>query len=406
MVKTILLISPYWKEEHRWMVSTVKLAELWQRLGYRVVVVCMGKPLTPSPSPISLSSSSGRTMGCPGGAVGRGAHIERISETLTICRKKDFFLPDPWNYGIAFGFFGLVRRIIHAERPDMVVINKLLFWTSLSAIPLALFGRRPFVLTDTFVGITWWPRGLLPKVGAAIYAWTLGWLILLCARRVVLFHPQPESLLKRLHIAKKTQVIPTGVDVARYSLARNSMETDNQQPATSQRVTVTYVGRLESVKGVADYLAAAASLQKDFPQVRVQVVGWFKPGHPLEAQYRDRVTFTGLRHDIPDILRMTDIFVLPSYGEGLSNALQEAMASGCACIASDVGGNRFLIQNGISGLLFPAGDREALRSHLRRLIEDPVKLRSLGLAARKRIEETFDWKKVGEQYRILFANHC
>ncbi|MDD5103110.1 MAG: glycosyltransferase [Candidatus Peribacteraceae bacterium] len=387
-MKTILLISPYWKEEHRWMVSSVKLAELWQRLGYRVVVACMGKPLSPSPSP-----------------EGRGGHVERVSDTLTIYRKKDFFLKDPWNYGIAFGFTGLVRRIIREERPDLVVINKILFWTSLAAIPLALSGRRPLVLTDTFVGITWWPRGLLPRIGAAMYAWTFGWLILLCARRVVLFHPQPASLLKRLCISGKTLVIPTGVDVTRFSMRGE----ENEQQATLQRVTMTYVGRLESVKGVADYLAAAVSVLRDFPQTQVQVVGWYpstssgQVNHPLVNQYQKQATFTGLRHDIPDILRTTDIFVLPSYSEGLSNALQEAMASGCACVASDVGGNRFLIQNGVSGLLFPAGDREALRSHLRRLLEDPAKRRSIGEAARKRIEDVFDWKVVGEQYRAVFG---
>ncbi|MFH1671012.1 MAG: glycosyltransferase, partial [Patescibacteria group bacterium] len=116
--------------------------------------------------------------------------------------------------------------------------------------------------------------------------------------------------------------------------------------------------------------------------------------------------FTGLRDDVADILSKTDIFVLPSYSEGLSNALMEAMASGCACIATEVGGNRFLIQNGISGFLFQPGDRDALRAHLRRLIEDKGKRTSLGEAARKRIEEEFDWKVVGEKYRALFDNMC
>jgi len=435
------------------MVSTVKLSELWQRMGYRVVVACMGHKE---------------------GQEGKGGKesVERVSETLTIYRKKDFFLPDPWNYGIAFGFFGLVRRIIREEKPDLIIINKLLFWTSLSAIPLTIGGRRPIVLTDTFVGITWWPRGLMPRIGAAIYAWTLGWIILLCAKRVVLFHPQSESLLRKLCIAHKTEVIPTGIDATAFFPSRSSSllgstsipqplpppsfakasEGREEEGAHRQQIsqpqtqtsplssavrghegpscpergegdrgrgwnskernegrgghlTVTYVGRLESVKGVADFLAAAVSVLRDFPQVRVQVVGWFKQDHPLVAQYRDRVIFTGLRHDIPEILASTDIFVLPSYSEGLSNALMEAMASGCACIASDVGGNRFLIQNGVSGFLFPAGDHEALRAHMRRLLTDPAKLRSLGGAARKRIEDLFDWKKVGEQYRTLF-NAC
>jgi glycosyltransferase involved in cell wall biosynthesis len=69
----------------------------------------------------------------------------------------------------------------------------------------------------------------------------------------------------------------------------------------------------------------------------------------------------------------------------------------------DVGGNRFLIQNGVSGFLFPAGDREALQSHLRRLIEDSAKRDMLGKAARQRIEQMFSWNVVGELYRKLFG---
>ena len=345
------------------MVSSVKLAELWQRLGYRVVVACMGAK----------------------------TETEVVSETLVIYRKKDFFLPDPWNYGIAFGFCGLVRRLLKTEKPDLIVVNKLLFWTSLSVIMLRLMRRRVIVCTDTFVGITWWPRGWLPRIGAAIYAWTIGWLILLCASRVVLFHPQSERLLKRLCIAKKTEVIPTGIDPAPYAGAKT----------THDGITVTYVGRLESVKGVEDFLAAATALQNEVP-LTIQVVGWYKERHPLVEQYRDRVSFPGLRHDIPEVLKTTDIFVLPSFSEGLSNALMEAMASGCACIASDVGGNRFLLQSGVSGFLYPAGDREALRAHIRRLIDDPAKRKMIGEMARKRITGHFSWEVVGKLYKELF----
>jgi glycosyltransferase involved in cell wall biosynthesis len=84
----------------------------------------------------------------------------------------------------------------------------------------------------------------------------------------------------------------------------------------------------------------------------------------------------------------------------------EAMASGCACVASEVGGNRFLIQNGISGFLFPAGDREALRSHLRRLIEDPAKRHALGEAAQRRIGDMFSWENVGKRYSALFERYA
>lgn len=364
-MKTILLISPYWKERHRWMVSSLKLAELWQRLGYRVVVACMGE----------------RT------------ETVKVSDTLTVHCRKDFFLKDPWNYGIAFGFSRFVRTLVAQERPEIVVVNKVLFWTSLSLFALRLRGIKVLLLSDTLVGMTWWPRGLVPRIGAALYAWTIGWLLLRSASRIVFFHPQPASLLRRLGIAGKTEVIPTGIDPEPY-----------RRGPSAAGVRVAYVGRLESVKGVDDFLAAAVPLLGTCPGLSLQVVGWHAASHPLVERYRHQVQFLGLRDDVPSLLSMTDIFVLPSHSEGLSNALMEAMASGCACIASDVGGNRFLIQNGVSGFLFPAGDREALAAHIRRLIDDASKRGAMGEAARRRIEEHFSWRIVGGLYERLFRS--
>lgn len=332
-----------------------------------------------------------------------GTWVEHVSTTLEIHRIPDLFLPDPWNYGIAFGFSGYALRIARELKPDIIIVNKVLFWSSIALLRLRLAGYRVLLTTDALVGITWWPRGTIAKVCAAVYAWTLGWLILKCATKIVFFHPQPPAILKKLGIGEKSCVIPTGIDQQGYGLGLRvgDEKVPNPNPRPSS-LTLTYIGRLESVKGADDFVAAALEVKKSHPELMVQVVGWSKPDHPLVKKYGDSVMFTGLRSDIPAILSATDIFVLPSHSEGLSNALMEAMASGCACIASDVGGNRFLIQNGVSGFLFPAGDRSALASHIRRLVEDPAKRKSLGEQARKRIEDVFSWEKVGEQYRKLF----
>jgi glycosyltransferase involved in cell wall biosynthesis len=366
-MKTILLISPYWKEPHRWMVSSYKLTDLWQRLGYRVVVACMG----------------------PAGK-------EVVSPTLTIYRKKDIFLKDPWNYGIAFGFGGFVKKIVKEEKPDVIVCNKILFWTSISVLWLRLSGRKTILLTDALVGITWWPRGWLPRLAARLYAWTLGWWIMRAAEKIVFFHPQPEKVLKRLGVLGKSIVIPTGIDPSPYDGSPKTIKEDHTE------ASMVYVGRMESVKGVGDFLAAAVRVKERYTKATVKAVGWYKEEHPLVKKYETAAEFTGLRSDIPEVLKSADIFVLPSYSEGLSNALMEAMSSGCACVATDVGGNAYLIQNGVSGFLYPAGDREALAGHLRRLVEDPAKRLAIGAAARKRIDEQFSWKVVGERYKKLF----
>lgn len=366
-MRTILLISPYWKEPHRWMASSVKLAELWQRLGYRVIAVTMGAE----------------------------TKTEVVSPTLTIHFKKDLFLPDPLNFGICLGFGGLVRRLIREEKPDHIVCNKILFWPSFCLPWLRLLGHRVTLLTDALVGMTWWPRSRFVGAIMAAGAWTMGWLVMLSAERIVFFHPQPETLLRRLGVLRKSRVIPQGIDLAGFGPS-SLRESDG-------KVVVTYVGRLESVKGADDFAAAAAPLKRQFPKVSIRVAGWYKPGHPLVDQYRDDIEFMGLRHDIPAVLAESDIFVMPSYSEGLSNAIMEAMASGCAVIASAVGGNPYLIENGVSGLLFEPGDRAALQSHIRRLIEDSAKRTALGKAAQVKVEREFSWEVVGKKYAQLFS---
>lgn len=351
------------------MVSSVKLAELWQRLGYRVVAVCMGA----------------RT------------ECNKVSETLTIYAVKDMFIPDPFNYGIAPSFFKQVSKACKTEKPDIIVVNKILYWSTISLLLLRLQGKKVILITDVLLGMTWWPRSIVAKLCGALYAWTLGWLLLLAASRVVFFHPQPDGLLRVLGVRGKSQVIPTGIDESEYRKGTRG---------TDDNVTVTYVGRLESIKGVDDFLAAVDPLLSKHSSLTVRVVGWYKRDHPLVARYRDRITFTGLRSDIPDILADSDIFVLPSHSEGLSNALMEAMSSSCACIASAVGGNRFLIEHEVSGLLYPAGDRDALRERLVTLISDASQRDRLGRAARERIEHTFSWNTVGGQYARLFSEHA
>ena len=350
------------------MVSSVKLAELWQRMGYRVVVVCMGAATSK----------------------------EVVSPTLTLERVRDFFLPDPLNYGIAPTFLFHVLRALREEKPDLVIVNKVLFWSSLVVPLLRLMGKKPILLTDALVGMTWLPRNLFPKIIMALGAWTAGWLVLLSAWRIVFFHPQEEHWLDRLGIAGKSQVIPTGIDTTKYQGVGSKYY--------GKEVRVTYVGRLESVKGVDDFLAAIVPLKKEHPGLTIQVVGWYKTNHPLVSAYAPDVSFLGLRNDIPDLLTKTNIFILPSYSEGLSNALMEAMATGCACIATNVGGNAFLIEEKVSGLLFQPGDREKLAGHVRTLIEDGTLRQTLGLAARKRIEEHCSWEVVKAKYASLFAD--
>jgi len=120
------------------------------------------------------------------------------------------------------------------------------------------------------------------------------------------------------------------------------------------------------------------------------------------------VRFHGRVNDVPRHLAETDVFVLPSRSEGISNALLEAMAHGVPSIATDIPGNRDLIEDGRTGLLVPPDDAKALSEALLRLAGDRSLRETLGRAGRRLVEERFDLRivagKYAEMYRGLLSS--
>ena len=154
---------------------------------------------------------------------------------------------------------------------------------------------------------------------------------------------------------------------------------------------VVMVARLDAeFKDHTGFLRSVAEL----PGVAAAVVG-DGPGRADAEQeaarlgVADRVAFTGFRADARRILASADVSVLLSYSEGLSNTLLESMAAGVPVVATDIPGNREAVRDGVDGLLVPVGDAAATASAIERLIQDVELARSLGEAARVRIEEGF-----------------
>lgn len=116
-----------------------------------------------------------------------------------------------------------------------------------------------------------------------------------------------------------------------------------------------------------------------------------------------RVHFLGVRHDIPAILNACDLFTLSSDWEGTPMAIMEAMASGLPVISTAVGGVPELVQHGITGLLTPPGDMDALRDALQQLLSDSALRESMGNAARQFAVERFDIRKTVDAYEQLYA---
>ncbi len=108
-----------------------------------------------------------------------------------------------------------------------------------------------------------------------------------------------------------------------------------------------------------------------------------------ELGIADKIIFCGLRRDIPEILKLIDIFVLSSDWEGFPISLLEAMASGCANVVTDVGGNSEAVNDGVSGFLVPAGNPAALAEKICNLLSNKEILKETAKKSRKRFLEKF-----------------
>jgi glycosyltransferase involved in cell wall biosynthesis len=114
------------------------------------------------------------------------------------------------------------------------------------------------------------------------------------------------------------------------------------------------------------------------------------------------VVFTGNRDDVAVLLAASDVFVLPTHQDLLPTVVAEAMGSGLPVVASDVGGLRDMVDDGVTGYLYPAGDVPALTRNCLGLLEDGQRRAALGGEGRRAAEEKFDIRKQVEALERIF----
>ncbi len=171
------------------------------------------------------------------------------------------------------------------------------------------------------------------------------------------------------------------------------------------------VGRLAEVKDQHSLLSALHLLVSDQPALRDSLRLALIGDGPLSAGLRraaeelgiaDLVWMPGDREDIPELLQMLDVFVLPSLAEGISNTVLEAMASGLPVIATRTGGNPELIDDGDNGRLVPVSDPRALADAIAGMIAKPETIREMGARGREKVQQRFNWTRTVDDYLTVY----
>lgn len=219
-------------------------------------------------------------------------------------------------------------------------------------------------------------------------------------------------LVERIGIpAHKVTQIYNGVDASRFHPAIPPAPISGCPFRHPEHWLVGTVGRMQTVKDqtlLARAFIRALELDPSLKaRLRLVMIG----NGPLRAAAQELLAVAGIaelawlpgeRHDVPEILRGLDCFVLPSLAEGISNTILEAMASGLPVIATRVGGNPELVIEGRTGCLVPAGDPEAMAQAIVGYAIDPEQAHTAGQAGRTTVERSFSMEAMVGGYQRLY----
>jgi glycosyltransferase involved in cell wall biosynthesis/L-amino acid N-acyltransferase YncA len=214
--------------------------------------------------------------------------------------------------------------------------------------------------------------------------------------------------------AGRSRYLGNGIDLRRFDPNETSSERldglRSELGISPTAPVIGTVGRLVAEKGLRELLEAADRIRARFPDAVFLAVG---PADDAKAdamaarEIEDRLVCTGFRTDVEDLLALMDVFVLPSWREGMPRSAIEAGAMGRARVLTDIRGCREVVRHGEDGLLVPVRDPTSLTAAILGLLEDPSERERLGRRARETAEVRFDENRVGdtivESYRELLS---
>jgi len=207
-------------------------------------------------------------------------------------------------------------------------------------------------------------------------------------------------------VSTPMEMIPSGIDIARFDPAcseglRRELGLGDE-PVFGTAIT------WRPRKGFRMLFEAFAEIRRQLPRARLLIAGVDSWSGDPEALARelglvDAITLLGRRDDMPAVLATLDVFVLPSESEGMSNAILEAMAMGLPVVATAVGGNPVVLDEGVSGHLVDYPDSAALAERVAALLGDPGRRAEMGKAARARVVADYSAASMVRQIEDLYA---
>jgi glycosyltransferase involved in cell wall biosynthesis len=288
-------------------------------------------------------------------------------------------------------------RWLRQRAPDVVHVHSGAWLKGVTAAQQAGVPRRVYTL-----------HGIYP-----VEPWYLPWMSRLAASRtdtaVAVTETLRTYLLERIRMpASRVRVIGNGVDVQRFAPVERDHVLAGGLGIPEGAFVVGTVARLHAVKNHALLLEAFARFQRDRPNSVLLLVGEGELRSQLAARAAElgiagRVLMPGTMPDTAPVYRLFDVFVLSSVIEGTSMSALEAMASGVPVVATAVGGNPLLLNDGEAGMLVPTEQVEPMANALLELAADADRRTGLIRRARKRVVDRYSDDAMFDAYETVYG---
>jgi len=290
-------------------------------------------------------------------------------------------------------------RLFAADRPD--VLHSLLFHSNMAAR-----------IIGPIVGVP--PRRIVSEIQTVEYE--RRWHLLLdnltcrlCRFEVgnspsVVGHLHQHAHIPMTRLRCELGGVDVGVMASAKPVSRESLGVGSDESL------IIWTGRLDPVKGFEDLLSAFREVSKQIPS-RLLIVGDGPYRAKIERliswhRLSDRVLMLGMRDDVPSLLKASDMFVLCSHTEGLSNSLLEAMSAGLPVVATDVSGCRDIVRDGETGFLVRAGSVESIAGGMISVLGDRSQAREMGRRAEAWVRENMNIGRMVERWVRLYELLC
>lgn len=299
------------------------------------------------------------------------------------------------NYSLPFKLSRLMRR----ERIDLVNSHDI-GATLFAATAARLAGVKRVVHTDHSQILT------ITRFASA-YHWIIRHLV---SHSITVSKDLEEFFANTISLdINRITTIPNGIDISRFTISSDSSSLRKEFGIAKNTMVVGTIGRLMEQKGTEYLIRACAQLKERYPDFTLVLVGEGELRTDLEGLTAglgmdDKIIFTGIRDDTPELLNLFDLFVLPSLWEGQPITIIEAMAAGKPIIATDVGGNAEILQHGEFGVLVPSRDSGKLAEAMEKLFVDRPMARKLGELAQVHAAAELTSASMTRRYEDIFLS--